>query len=87
MPLTEDQKKKLDENILPPSQRLHLVSHAEIAEAFARALESLVGGHYSVHIKSWSESSHSILDEKIEMSATIARCWPQADTGEAEKSA
>jgi hypothetical protein len=71
MPLTEDQKQKLNR-----SRRLHMLSHAEIEEAFAKTLESLVGGHYRVRIAAWASSEagnppFTAAREKIEMSATI----------------
>jgi hypothetical protein len=78
MPLTEEKKQALDDKdttgLVQFNPRLHLVSHDEIAEAFARALESLVGGKYAVRIKSWNESTQFHLEETIEMSATVKRC-------------
>lgn len=87
MPITEEKRQQLDnrdaEGMLQYNPRLHLVSHAEIGEAFARALESLVGGKYAVRIKSWSESTKFHLTETIEMSAEIERCRAEVE----EKSA
>jgi hypothetical protein len=80
MPITEEKKQQLanrdDEEMVQFNPRLHLLSHAEIAEAFAKALESLVGAPYTVRIKSWSESTQFHLEEMIEMSATIKRITP-----------
>jgi hypothetical protein len=79
MPLTEEQKHQLDQQFLPGPRRLSLVSHAEIEETIAKALESLVGGHYRVHIKSWAEGQFSNIFEKIETSATIEAYHPEAE--------
>jgi hypothetical protein len=83
MPITEEKKQQLDhrdaEGMIQFNPRLHLVSHAEIGDAFARALESLVGGKYAVRIKSWSESTKFHLGETIEMSAVVQRCREEVD--------
>jgi hypothetical protein len=79
MPLTEEQKQTLDIGILPRQQRLHLLSHVEIEQEFSKALETLFGGHYSVHIKSWGENGDQIFKEKIEITATISSYTPEGD--------
>lgn len=83
MPITEEKRQQLDnrdaEGMLQYNPRLQLVSHAEIGEAFARALELLVGGKYAVRIKSWGESTQFHLEETIEMSAVIQRCRPEVE--------
>ena len=76
MPLTEDQKRKLDN-----SRRLRTLSHAEIEDAIAKTLESLVGGHYRVRITAWKSSEagnppFTAAREKIEMATTIEACNP-----------
>jgi hypothetical protein len=73
MPLTDQQKRMLDSDPMSYLQkRLNLVSHAEIENALADALESLVGGHYKIRITNWSESRipHGI-GESLEMCAVI----------------
>jgi hypothetical protein len=76
MPLTDQQKDDLD-HTWPRSRRLHLLSHAEIEEAFSKTLESLVGGHYRICIKSWSDSAEFHTRETINMSAQIEAYTPE----------
>jgi hypothetical protein len=72
MPLTQEQKAKLDIQKFPLPRRLHLLSHDDIEQAFAAALESLFGGHYSVHIKSWIENDKVQVSERVEITAAIS---------------
>jgi hypothetical protein len=78
MPLTEEQKLKLDNQDEWPcfARRLNRVSHEEIEQTFARALESLVGGHFSIEITSWGNGPTGQYHEQIIMSAKIDAYTP-----------
>jgi hypothetical protein len=72
MPLTTEQRKQLDSDWIEGRKRLHLVSHAEIENAIADALETLVGGQYRVEITGWTEEKPNYLfGDSIRMTAVV----------------
>lgn len=74
MPLTEEQKKEFDKDVFGTLRgRLRGLSHAEIEDAIAKTIESLVGGHYRVHISKWDDvkSTFSPRSEAIDMVINI----------------
>ena len=74
MPLTDEQKREFDNDVFGFLRgRLRGLSHAEIEDAIAKTIESLVGGHYRVHISKWDDvkSTFSPRSEAIDMAINI----------------